>query len=91
MKIYKEFQKEAGRVWNPKDSIFYPLINFNNFPLLFKVKKKFPKILDFDCICYKEHGNYLILYRHQQLESVCRFPPLEATMGTGVFRVADAL
>lgn len=38
MRIDKEFQKEAGRVWNPKDSIFYTLINFNIFPLLFKVK-----------------------------------------------------
>lgn len=26
MRIDKDLQKEAGRVWNPKDSIFYTLI-----------------------------------------------------------------
>lgn len=47
MRIYKEFQKEAVRVWNPKDSIFYPLIKFNSFPVLFKVMKKtFLKIFE---------------------------------------------
>lgn len=47
MRISKEFQKEAVRVWNPKDNTFYPLINFNSFPVLFKVmKKKFPRIFE---------------------------------------------
>lgn len=80
MKIYKEFQKEAVRVWNPKDSIFYPLNNFNSFPVLFKVKKKsFPKFLNSFTvkICYKECGNYLILCLISKLAIlyVACFPP----------------
>lgn len=64
MRIYKEFQEEAVRGWNPKDSIFYPLTNFNCFPVLFKVMKKcFPKFSNSFTvkICYKEGGNYLTL------------------------------
>lgn len=64
MRIYKEFQEEAVRGWNPKDSIFYPLTNFNCFPVLFKVmKKSFPKFSNSFTvkICYKEGGNYLTL------------------------------
>lgn len=64
MRIYKEFQEEAVRGWNPKDSIFYPLTNFNCFPVLFKVmEKSFPKFSNSFTvkICYKEGGNYLTL------------------------------
>lgn len=64
MRIYKEFQEEAVRGWNPKDSIFYPLTNFNCFPVLFKVmKKSFPKFSNSFTvkICYKEGGNDLAL------------------------------
>lgn len=31
---------EVGRVWNPKDRIFYPFFNVDSFPVLFKVQKK---------------------------------------------------
>lgn len=27
---------EVGRVWSPKDSIFYPLLNVDSFPVLLK-------------------------------------------------------
>lgn len=39
IRIQEEFQTEAGRVWNPKDSIFYPLLNIDSFPVLFNVQK----------------------------------------------------
>lgn len=48
--IQEEFQTEAGRVWNPKDSVFYPLLNIDSFPVLFNVQKMVPKILNtFHC------------------------------------------
>lgn len=75
MRTYKEFQKEAVRVWNPKDNTFYPLTNFNSFPVLFKVMKKgFPKFLNSFTvkICYEECGDdYLILCLLSTLAVLC--------------------
>lgn len=91
MRIDKEFQKEAGRVWSPKDGIFYILINFIIFPLLFKVKKMFPKILNFYCKDLLQRmwelAYFLLL---STVEILCATFPLEASVAAGICRVADA-
>lgn len=85
-------RKQAGRVWNPKDSIFYTLINFSIFLLLFKVKKMFPKILNFDCKDLLQRMwelPYFLL--PSAVENLCATFLLEASVAAGICRVADAL
>lgn len=47
---------EADRVWNPKDSIFYPLLNIDSLPFLFNVPRMvLPNLNSFTVkICYKD-------------------------------------